>query len=236
MPKNLNLRQLGLTALLLILVAVLETKAAIGAFKSVSDPLAAAQYSALSIVCAILAFVFSAIAGNAKHDIRPHVREIAIWARAVSLACLLIPIGTLASAMKHDREVTEWPAYRASPAYAIDVATAAAEVDLLDNVAIQNREAAQERIQEPRFSSASITDVEFWYALFLQAIVITGAGIRLSAPATIEEIKHERAVLAGKKAAATRERNRLKREAKKKAQEPKKPLFGLIQGGKPAKA
>lgn len=205
-----NLKQWGLAGLLLVLVAVLETKAATGAFKSVADHTAAAQYAALSIICAVLAFVFSAIAGAAKHDVRPSVRGRARLARLVAVACLLIPVGTLASSLKHDRAVTEWPAYRASPAYTADVAIATADVDLLDNMAIENREAAQRRIQEPTFVSAGLNDFEWYYALFLQGIVILGAGIRLSPPATEEEIAYERRVAAGKKGAATRKRNKAK--------------------------
>lgn len=56
--------------------------------------------------------------------------------------------------------------------------------------------------------SATITDFEWFYALFLQAIVISGAGIRLSPPATEEERRHQMRVEAGRKAAATRKRNR----------------------------
>lgn len=208
MPKLHTFQQAGLTVALLILAAVLESKAVVGAAKSVSDPLAAFQYGALSASCALLAFIFSAVAGSMKIDCRPHVRRMASAARAVSIACLLIPIGTLASAMKHDRLVTEWPAYRASPAYLDDVATAAAEIDLLDNMAIENRDAARRRIQEPTFVSAGPLDLELWYAAFLQIIVISGAGIRLSPPATEEERRHESRVMAGKKAAATRKRNK----------------------------
>lgn len=209
MPKLHHFQQAGLTTALLILVAVLESKAAVGAFKSVSDPVAAFQYAALSIACALLAFVFSAVAGSMKIDCRPRVRRMAGAARAVSLACLLIPIGTLASAIKHDRMVTEWPAYRASPAYQADVALATnPDADLLDPAAMAIREEAQRRIQEPTFVSATITDFEWFYALFLQAIVISGAGIRLSPPATEEERRHQMRVEAGRKAAATRKRNR----------------------------
>jgi len=226
-----SLKQLGLTTLLLVLALVLESKAMVGAFKSVLDQTAALQYAALSGICALLAFVFSAICGSMKADIRKDVRKWAWQARLVSLACLLVPIGTLGAAMKHDRLVTEWPAYRASPAYAIDVAAAAAEVDLLDNTALEARERAQRRIQEPKFVTATPMDFEFWYAVFLQGLVVFGASIRLTAPATAEEVRHERAVQAYYKGLATRERNRKAREAKKKAAN-RKPLFGIIAGGK----
>lgn len=221
-----QLRQFGLTGLLLILAAVLEWKAAVGAFRSVADTTAAFQYAALSVACALLAFVFSAIAGATKHDERPHVRGRASLARCVSLACLLIPIGTLASAMKHDRLTTEWPAYRASEAYQIDLRAANRDIDLADPSQVAERDAALQRIQEPKFTSAGLLDFEWWYALFLQSIVITGAGIRLQPPATDAEIKHWRAVAAGKKAAATRKRNAQKRKARSR--------FRLIMGGKKA--
>lgn len=225
-------KQAGLTGILLVLVAVLESKAAIGAWNSVADHVAAIQYAALSVSCALLAFVFSAIAGATKHDVRPHVRGRASLARSLSLACLLIPIGTLGSAMKHDRMQTEWPAYRVSAAYEADLRTATdPNTDLNDPTSVTQRDEARERIQEPTFVSAVPTDFEWWYALFLQCIVITGAGLRLVPPATDAEIKHERSVAAGHKAAATRERNRKAREAKKRAAE-KKPVFGLVLGGK----
>jgi hypothetical protein len=220
-----HFRQAGLTGILLVLVAVLESKAAVGAWNSVADHTAAVQYAALSVSCALLAFIFSAIAGAMKHDERPHVRGRATLARIVSLACLLIPIGTLGSAMKHDRLVTEWPAYRASEAYQIDLRLANdTTVDRADPGFAWEQDQARRRIQEPTFTSATLFDFEWWYALFLQSIVITGAGIRLSPPATAEEIKHWRAVAAGKKGAATRKRNAQKRKARNR--------FRLIAGGK----
>jgi hypothetical protein len=218
-------KQAGLTGVLLCLVAVLEAKAAIGAWNSVADHVAAVQYAALSVTCALLAFIFSAVAGAMKHDVRPHVRGRATLARCVSLACLLIPIGTLGSAMKHDRLMTEWPAYRASAAYQIDLATATnPDLDLADPSALALRDEAMRRIQEPTFVSAGLLDFEWYYALFLQVIVITGAGIRLVPPATEAEAKHWRSVAAGKKAAATRKRNAAKRKQRK--------AFRLIAGGK----
>lgn len=220
-------KQFGLTAILLTLVAVLESKAAIGAWNSVADHVAAIQYSALSITMALLAFSFSAVAGTMKHDVRPPVRKRASLARLVSIACLLIPIGTLASSFKHDRMLTEWPAYRASAAYDADVRFANSDIDTADSLALSERDAALRRIQEPTFVSATTLDFEWWYALFLQVIVITGAGVRLSPPATDDEIKHWRAVAAGHKAVATRKRN-----AAKKAAKQKKLTFQVFAGGK----
>jgi hypothetical protein len=221
----LNYKQVGLTGLLLVLVVVLEWKAAMGAFRSVAEPTAAFQYAALSVSCALLAFIFSAVAGAMKHDERPHVRGRASLARVVSLACLLIPIGTLASAMKHDRLQTEWPAYVASQAYQIDLRIANdPDVDRADPSASWEQDQARRRIQAPTFTSASLLDFEWWYALFLQSIVITGAGIRLSPPATPEEVRHWRAVAAGKKAAVTRKRNAKRRKSRQ--------AFRLVMGGK----
>ena len=209
-------KQAGLTGVLLCLVAVLETKAAMGAWASVADHVAAVQYSALSVTSALLAFIFSAVAGAMKHDVRPHVRGRATLARCVSLACLLIPIGTLGSAMKHDRLMTEWPAYRASAAYQIDVQTATnPDLDMADPSAMALRDEAMRRIQAPTFVSAGLLDFEWWYALFLQCIVITGAGIRLSPPASAEEVKHWRAVEAARKGVVTRRKNAAKRKQRK---------------------
>ena len=196
-----NWKQLGLTALLLALVAVLESKSAMGAYASVVDHIAGIQHAALSASCAILAFVFSTMAGRFKFDERPYVRSSATLARIVSIAFLIVPTSYLGASLKVDRIDREWAAYNGSAAYAADVVTAG------DPMADRyDRQDARERISKPT-SQVQITDGEFLIALGLQILVITAAGIPLHAPATADELKHWRAVRAGQKGAATRKRN-----------------------------
>lgn len=216
-----HLKQWGVYAALLILAAVLETKAAMFPIETL-DGLAGFQHGALSAACALLAFIFSSIAGGMKDDERPHIRSRATTARLVSLACLIVPISYLGSSFKHENQQNRWEAYIASPAYAADQAT------LADTMAdTYQREEAQQRLIQPTSAELSILDFEFWMALFFQVIVITAAGIKIAAPATEAEIKHWRAVAAGKKAAATRKAN-----AAKKAARAKKPRFAILAGGK----
>lgn len=216
-----NPRQLGLTALLLALVVVLESKASLGAYASVLDHVAGVQHAALSAVCALLALVFSAMAGGFKVDERPAVRRNASLARLVSVAFLLVPVGYLGSSLKQDRVERDWQAYAASDAYAADVALANDRT--ADSMA---RAEATYRITKPSLGLA-VLDGEFWLALFFQLTTITAAGIRVPTKITAEEQRHWRAVAIARKGVATRKRN-----AAKKAAKAKKPALRTIAGGK----
>lgn len=211
-----NWKQYGLTGLLLILVATLESKSALGAYGSVSDHISGLQHAALSASCAVLAFVFSTLAGRFKFDIRPAVRSSATLARLVSIAFLIVPTTYLGASLKIDRVDREWAAYHGSEAEAADIAMAG---DVMADR--YDRQGARERIVKPT-GEVQITDGEWLVALALQVLIITAAGIPMHAPATEEEIRHWRAVERGKKGAATRKRN----AAKKKASKPQLRIVG----------
>lgn len=200
-------KSLGLAALVLGFVLVLEAKSAAGAF-AVNSGFDALTHAGLSGFCALLAFVFSRIAGHYKADVRPFVREVTPWARAVAIACVIVPTVYLATALKHERVERTWEAYQGSAAQAADAAV------MSDPMADRyEREAARARSMKPSLM-VDVADPEFLVALALQILAVMAAGIPLHAPASEAEIKHWRKVEAGKKAAATRKRNAAKRKAK----------------------
>lgn len=213
-----TLKQIGVLFAVVVLAAVLETKAAMFPIETL-EGVAGWQHGAFSASCAILAIIFASLAGGMKSDVRPHVRRNAIAARAISLACLLVPISYLGSSFKHENQERAWAAYTASPLYAADQA-------LIEDMMADryDREAARVRLTKPTSAELSIFDFEFWMSAFFQIIVISAAGIKIQPPATEAEIKHWRSVAAGKKAAATRRRN--------KARKAKKPALKILAGGK----
>lgn len=196
-----RLKQLGVTVALLTLAAVLEIKAAMFPLATIPG-IAGMQHAALSASCALLAFIFSSLAGGMKDDERPHVRGRATLARIVSLACLIVPISYLGSSFRYENRQAAFEAYVASPLYAADQRIVADPME--DEYAQQE---ARSRMTEPTSSELTIFDFEFWMAAFFQTVVITAAGIRLAPPATEAEVKHWRAVERGRKAAATRRKN-----------------------------
>ena len=201
-------KQFALTGALLLLATVLETKAAMMPLSTI-EGFSGIQHAALSASCALLAFMFSALAGGMKDDERPFVRRRARLARIISLALLCVPIGYLGSSFKLDRIHTERSAYLASDAYRQDLALAQ------DNMAdLYERREARARVAPP-VVGLTILDGEFWLALFFQVTVITAAGIRISPPATADEIKHWRSVAAARKGVITRKRNAAKRKQRK---------------------
>jgi hypothetical protein len=213
-PKGHQIKQGAFTFLLLTLIAVLESKAAIGAYHSVVHdglnvwgvPLAAVQSSALSVACSLIAFFAFGFAGRLKDDLRPEVRARALLCRTVSLAFLLVPIGYLGSSFKGDREASHWAAYSASPAFAQDKTLAS---DMMADR--DERDAARERIVKPATPDLSIMDGEWWLAAFFQIAVIFGSdALRVPAPITQEERDHHRRVASAKKGVETRKRNKAK--------------------------
>lgn len=215
-----DIKQWGVYAALLVLALVLETKAALFPIETL-DGIAGLQHGAFSASCALLAIIFSSLAGGMKNDIRPQVRANATLARIVSIACLLVPISYLGSSFKHENQQNRWEAYTASPLYASD------QTLVRDTGAdIYDRRAAEQRLVQPTSAELSIFDFEFWMAAFFQIVIITAAGVKIMPPATEAEIKHYRAVQAGRKGAATR-KARAAAKAKAKTTPPK-----LIQGGK----
>lgn len=217
-----TLKQIGLTAALLLLAAVLETKAAMFPLATIPG-FAGYQHAALSASCALLAFIFASVAGGMKDDERPHVRRHALVARIVSLACLMVPVSYLGSSFLYENRASAWEAYQASPMYSADQALIADPMS--DRY---ERDLARDRLTKPTSSELSMLDFEFWMALFFQVVVISAAGIKLAPPATEAEIKHWRAVAAGKKGEITRRRNAAKKIAEKKIAE-RKPILRLLR-------
>lgn len=222
-PRLHQIQQLGLTILTLAFMVVLESKAALGAWHSVLDHIAALQHAALSVICSLTAIVMAGVATAMKHDERPHIARQARGARLISIALMLVPIGYLGASFKMDRQASEWAAYVASPAFEADKATAA------DPMAdrYQRADAAARTIQ-PTTAKLDIVDFEFWLAAFFQIGLIGAASVRIPAPITDEERAHARRVLAAKKGVATRKRN----ASKKPAAKPAARRFGLLAGGK----
>jgi len=205
--KPHTLKQAAITALLFALIVVLETKSALGAFHAQSDPIAGAQFAALSFVSAIIAFTGFGLAGALRDDYRPHVRSRARFARLVSLAFLAIPVVMLASSIKADNSAREWAAYTASPAYAADQALA---VDMMAD--IYERRAAAERLVEPVVTGVDVVDPAFWIALFLQGLLIFASdAMRVPAPMSQAEFEHLKRSLAAKKAAQTRKQRKARK-------------------------
>lgn len=214
-----RIKQTAFTGLLLVLIVVLESKSAMGAYHAQGDHIAGIQFAALSLVSATIAFFAFGLAGALKDDYRPHVRSRALFTRIVSLAFLLIPVIMLASAIKSDNTAREWGAYIESPAYVADQALAQ---DMMADR--YERQAAQERLVEPVVTGVDPTHTEFWIALFLQGLLIFASdAMRVPAPMTAEEYEHLKRSQAAKKGAETRKR-------RKQASPQRK--FRAVQGGK----
>lgn len=205
--KPHTLKQTAVTALLIALIVVLESKSALGAFHAQTDPIAGAQFAALSLVSAVIAFVGFGLAGAMKDDYRRHVALRAKAARVVSLAFLAIPVVMLATSIKADNSAREWSAYIVSPAYAADQAIVA------DPMAdLYERRAAADRLVEPVVTGVDVLDGSFWIALFLQSLLIFASdALRVPAPMTQAEFEHLKRSNAAKKAAATRKQRKAKK-------------------------
>lgn len=205
--KPHTLKQAAITTLLVALIVVLESKSALGAFHAQTDAIAGAQFAALSLVSAAIAFIGFGLAGALRDDYRPHVRRRARFARLVSLAFLTIPVVMLATSIKADNSAREWSAYIVSPAYAADQAIVA------DPMAdLYERRAAADRLVEPVVTGVDVLDGSFWIALFLQSLLIFASdALRVPAPMTQAEFEHLKRSNAAKKAAATRKQRKAKK-------------------------
>lgn len=202
-----HLKQAAVTALLIGLIVVLESKSALGAFHAQTDHIAGLQFAALSIVSAAIAFIGFGLAGALKDDYRPQVRQRAKFARIVSLAFLAIPVVMLATSIKADNKAREWTAYIESPAYTADQALAA---DLMADRF--DRQAATQRLVEPVVTGVDVLDPSFWIALFLQGLLIFASdAMRVPAPISQAEFEHLKRSQAAKKAAATRKARKSKK-------------------------
>lgn len=192
-----------ITTLLIALIIILESKAAMGAHKAQLDPVSGLQMAALSLACAAIAFIGFGLAGALKDDERDHVRRRAKAARFVALAFLASPIIFLGSSLKMDRQAADWEAYTASPAYAEDVAAYATASGKYE------RDRLREQITKPTTAKLSLWDAELWIALAVQILLIWASdAFRVPAPITAQEREHQKRSDAAKKAAATRKRNR----------------------------
>lgn len=225
-----TIKQWSLWIVVLVMAGALETKAAMRPLETL-EAFAAWQHIALSGVCAILAFALAAVASAMAADIRPEVRSRAWVARVVSIACLVVPICYLGTALLAENEAIRWAAYEGSAMMAADIATIA---DTMADTYV--REAARARLAPPVIQ-LDITYGEFWIAAFFHLIVMGAASIRISAPATSTEIKHWLAVDRAQRGQATKERNRRerekqkRREAKEETRKHRPPWFGGVING-----
>ena len=221
----------GVMSLGLVLLAVLETYSAWAAFENAPHadlwqapwgqyPRAALIHSAMSVICGLLAFAGSAIAGSLREDPRKEVSSRAWQARAVAFALLTVPVGYLASAFALDREGKAWESYHGSDAYEADKSLANdPQAD-----SRERREAAV-RLTPPGKSQPGLAD---WsQAIFLHLLVMWSASaFRAPRPLTDAQratlAKQEAKAAATAKAKATRERN-----AKAKAKAERGNVFDL---------
>jgi hypothetical protein len=189
----------------LVLLAVLEAYAAYGAFRNAVQadliatpwgnlPKSALFHSAKSIICGLLAFAGSAIAGSLREDPRKEVSGRAWQARAVALALLVVPVGNLASTFAYDREAKAWETYKGSDAYEADKGLANdPQAD-----SRERREAAV-RLTPPGKSQPGIAD---WsQAIFLHLLVMWSASA-FRAPRPLTDA--QRATLAKQEATAAK--------------------------------
>ena len=206
----------GIMALGLVLLAVLETYSAWAAFENAPHadlwqtpwgqyPRAALIHSAMSVICGLLAFAGSAIAGALREDPRKEVSGRAWQARMVAFALLTVPVGYLASAFALDRESKAWETYHGSDAY--DADKALANDPQADS---RERREAAERLTPPGKSQPDFPD---WaQAIFLHLLVMWSASA-FRAPRPLTEAqraaleKQEARKASAAKARATRERN-----------------------------
>lgn len=209
-----QVKQALVTVLLVALIVVLESKSALGAFHAQLDTLAGYQMAALSLICAVIAFVGFGLAGALKDDERPNVRARAKVARIIAVCFLIGPVAFLGSSLKMDRQAAQWAAYSGSPAYAADQALAN---DMMADR--YDRQAAAERLVPPSTPDLDVLDPELWVALFLQGLLIFASdALRVPAPITAEERQALMFKLRGQKAAATRKRRKDAKQARSKLQ------------------
>lgn len=205
--KPHHLKQVTITAALVALIVVLESKSALGAFHAQTDLIAGYQFGALSLVSAIIAFIGFGLSGRMLDDYRPAVRRRAHAARIVSLAFLAIPVVMLATSIKIDNQARAWDAYTASATYGADQAIV---TDF--GADLYERQAAQNRLIEPVVTGVSFLDAEFYIALFLQGLLIFASdALRVPAPMTEAEFEHLKRSQAAKKGAQTRKQRKTKK-------------------------
>jgi hypothetical protein len=246
-------KQIGIIALGLLMLAVLETYSAWYAFASApagddwltvwgSYPRAALLHSMLSVICGLLAFTGMAVAGGLKDDERKRFSSRAWSARLVAICLLAVPAGpiaNLAGAFALDAQQKQFQVYRTSPAFDADVRTVGLPLcDMLSMNSTQacsgrdEREAAAKKITPP--STGDIGFFEWLTAVALHGLTMwVAAAFRLAPPITAQEREillaealAEKRRESAKKGAATRKRN----AAKGKTAKPKG--LRVFTGGK----
>lgn len=220
------LKVAAIMSLGLALLAILEVYSAWAAFENAPHadmwttpwgeyPRAALIHSAMSVICGLLAFAGSAVAGALRDDVRKGVRGRAWQARAVAFALLSVPVGYLASAFALDREGKAWETYHGSDAYQADKALA--NDPQADS---RERREAAERLKPPGKSNPGFAD---WsQAIFLHLLVMWSASaFRAPRPLTEAqqnaELKRQAQETKNAKAAETREKNRQEREKEERS-------------------
>lgn len=220
-------QQAGFSLLIVTAVVAVESKSALSAYH-----VGGIGWAVISTVFAIIATFAFGHAANLKDDYRPQVRRRSFFTRCVAVAFALAPIGFFGSALKEHNVQARWEAYTsAAPgqlsAYQIDQATAS------DGMADTfERRGARERLTPPSTIDLAITDGEFWIAgFFIFSLLFASDALRIPKPMTDAEFQFLKRSLAAQKGAAKRkEAAKRREEAKKRAN--RKPLFGIVQGGK----
>lgn len=235
-----HIQQALITGAIWALILSVESKSALFAYQTQATPIEGFQFAAITLLGAILAALGFTLVGQRKTDPRKP-RAFAI--RCLAIAFLMFPVFFFGSAVKLHNTQTAWDAYRASPAYEVDVAIAnQATLTISDQTrATYEIDEAAARTVRPTNANLSPIDAEFWFALVLLLVLNMAAEhFQVKEPITKEELDHIRRSEAAKKGAETRERNRRRREENKRRKEreaqPQQPrrrgLFGLIQGGR----
>jgi hypothetical protein len=202
-----HVKSVAFGTLVLAAVLVVESKSAFAAFHHVG-----LQWALISAIFATLGTLGFGHAANLKDDYRPHIRRRALFTRCVSVAFMIVPIAFLGSAMKHENQTQRWEAYM-TPAAAGELSMYQQDQRIIDNPQdydVLERQSARLRMeQQPGAIDLSILDAEFWMAAFLALSLLFGSdAFRVPAPMSKEEYEHLKRSLAGKKAAATRKKNK----------------------------
>lgn len=223
-----HLKQAAVSVVIGAMVAVVESKSALGAYHAQADHTNGVLMAAISALSAALAFTGFNLVGAFKDDMRKSVRDRVKAVRVLAIGFLILPISFFGSSVKLDRLNAEYAAYIDSPLYEMDQAFVADPSNLIGMVGPSEQ---AQRLIAPTTAKLDILDGEFWFAAFLLGLLNFAAeAFRVPAPITDEERKHIRQVEIAQKGAATRARNKAKREAAKNP--PAKKRFGVLDGGK----
>lgn len=232
--KSHHVMQGFIGLLLFVATIVIEAKSAAGAIEE-HGGLDGKIWAAISVLFALLAVVAFGVAGFLKDDYREHVRRRAKAARILALVAMLVPASFLGSDMKADNMRDRREAYTAAgpnggpSLYALDLEIAdSPQSDVMD------RREARWRIENNMGGATELSpvDAEFWAAVFFQLILLFGAdALRIPAKITKEEYEHLKRSAAAKKAAITRRERQIARQ-KKAREEKRRPIFGLVVGGR----